>query len=116
MNTPSEPFSPNLKPSKSELKLGESKMSMKRSPSEFMESQMNYLNKRDQKIEKLRNEKIENTNRNVKAVPDILEKSKDIYDNKIKEKKEVYDRLYNEKFERDKKTALEKEFASKFIL
>jgi len=102
-------FSPQeISSSKSDLKLNPEVKTLRRSPSEFHESQMNYCMKRDQKIELMRNEKLENTNKNMYPIPEILEKSKEIFENSSKEK-QVHNRLYNDKFEREKKKALEKE-------
>ena len=53
---------------------------------------MNYCLKRDQKLEKLRIEKIENVNKNIYPIPEILEKSKEIFEHSQKDKA-VYNRI-----------------------
>jgi len=67
------------------------------------------MTKRNEKIERMRIEKLENNKQNYKSKPEILEKSKEIFEKSTKDKAEVHNRLYNDKFERDKKGILEKE-------
>jgi hypothetical protein len=71
-----------------------------RSVKEFVDSQMKYLNKVNNDIEKKRIKKLEESKKNSTPVPKIDKKSKDIFNNSIKDsqfKEEVHNRLYKSK-------------------
>jgi hypothetical protein len=76
-----------------------------RDPQEYLQDQLKYYQTRDQNIKQQQEDIIKNTDSNIKKVPDISKKSKQLAEKRLTNDntKEVHDRLFNDKLHKDKK-------------
>jgi hypothetical protein len=76
-----------------------------RDPQEYLQDQLKYYQTRDQNIKQQQEDIIKNTDSNIKKVPDISKKSKQLAEKRFSNdnSKEVHDRLFNDKLQKEKK-------------